>query len=290
MKNYLITGGAGFIGSKLIEGLILSKKSIKIISLDNYSAGSKHNHIKNKNVSYVKGNTKDIEKIFKEKKIDLVFHFGEFSRIYQSFFKKDVCIESNIIGTTKVINFCLNRKIPIFYSGSSSIFGNNYKDENLSPYAWTKSKGIEMIKNYSKWFGLKYIITYFYNVYGPGQIINGPMKAVVGIFEQQYKSKKPLTVVRPGTYKRDFTHIKDIINCCILALNKKKFNEEYRLGNGELLSILDLAKLFNCKIKMISERKGERMGQSAKKSNGFKKLNYKPKYNIKSYISDFINK
>ena len=290
MINYLITGGAGFIGSKLIKKLIDSnKKNINIFSLDNYSSGSKKNHIIRKNIKYFKGHTKNIDKIFKNKKIDIVVHFGEFSRIFQSFLNKDICIESNIVGTTNVINFCLKKKIPIFYSGSSSIFGNNFSDENLSPYAWTKSKGIEMIKNYSKWFGLKYKIVYFYNVYGPGQITTGHMAAVVGKFENCYKKKKPLPVVKPGTYKRDFTHIEDIINSCILAL-KKKNNEEYRLGNGELIKIIDLAKLFKTKIIMIPERKGERIGQSAKIVNGFKKLNYKPKYNIKDYIKEFISK
>lgn len=290
MSNYLITGGAGFVGSRLIEKLVKNNKNIKIFSLDDYSSGLKKNHIKNKNVKYIRGNTQNISKIFKNIKIDMVFHFGEFSRIYQSFLNLETCIASNVIGTTKVINFCLKRKIPIFYSGSSSIFGNNFKDENLSPYAWTKSKGIEMIKNYSKWFGLKYIITYFYNVYGPGQITNGPMTAVVGKFQSQYSKKQPLTVVKPGTYKRDFTHIEDIINSCVLALKRKKFNEEYKLGNGKLLSILDLAKLFKSKIKMIPEREGERIGHSAKKLNGFKKLKYRPKHDIKKYIKNFINK
>ena len=290
MKNYLVTGGAGFIGSQLIKKLIKIKKTnIKIYSLDNYSSGLIKNHIKDKNVFYLKGETKDIHKIFKKKKIDIIFHFGEFSRIYQSFQNLEKCINSNLIGTSNVINFCLKKKIPIFYSGSSSIFGNNFKDQNLSPYAWTKSKGIEMIKNYSKWFGLKYIITYFYNVYGPGQITNGPMTAVVGKFQELYKSKKPLTVVKPGTYKRDYTHIDDIINACMLSL-KKSFNQEYKLGNGELITVLELAKQFKTKIKMIPERKGERMGQSAKFSNGFKKLNYKPKYNIKDYIQEYISK
>jgi len=291
MINYLITGGAGFVGSKLIQKLIDSnKKNVKIFSLDNYSSGSKKNHIIRKNVKYYKGHTKNIDKVFNNKRIDLVFHFGEFSRIFQSFLNKEACIESNIIGTTNVINFCLKRNIPIFYSGSSSIFGNNFKDENLSPYAWTKSKGIEMIKNYSNWFGLKYIITYFYNVYGPGQITTGNMAAVVGRFEDLYKKKKILTVVKPGTYKRDFTHIDDIVHGCILALQKKKYNKEYRLGNGELLTIIELAKLFKSKIKMVPERKGERIGQSAKIANGFKKLNYKPKHNIKNYVKEFISK
>jgi len=286
MKKYLVTGGAGFVGSNLIKKLV-KKRDIQIISLDNYSSGSKYNHVIDKKVKYFKGNTANVDKILNNQKIDLVFHFGEFSRIYQSFKKLEQCSNSNLIGTTKIVNFCLKRNIPIFYSGSSSIFGNRFRDENLSPYAWTKSKGIEMIKNYSKWFGLKYIIAYFYNVYGPGQIESGDMSAVVGIFENLYKKNKPLTVVKPGNYKRDFTHVEDIINACNLAL-KEKYNKEYRFGNGELITILNLAKLFNRKIKMIPKRKGERFGQSARNNNGFKKLNYKPKYNIRDYISNFI--
>lgn len=286
MKRYLVTGGAGFLGSNLIKKL-LKRRDVQIISLDNYSSGSKDNHLTNNKVKYLKGSTADVDKILKNQKIDLVFHFGEFSRVYQSFKKLEQCTNSNLIGTTKIVNFCLKRNIPIFYSGSSSTFGDNFKDENLSPYAWTKAKGIELIKNYSKWFGLKYIIAYFYNVYGPGQIETGEMSAVVGIFENLYKKNKPLTVVKPGNYKRDFTHVEDIINACSLAL-KQKYNKEYRFGNGELLTILNLAKLFKTKIKMIPKREGDRLGQSAKNDNGFKKLGYKPKYNIREYIGNFI--
>ena len=130
------------------------------------------------------------------------------------------CIRSNLKGSFEVVTFATKNKIQIIYSATSSMLGNDGKDENLSPYSWSKSKNIELIKNFNKWFGLKYEIVFFYNVYGPGQIKNSKMSAVIGIFESQYKKKKPLTVVKPGTQKRDFTHIDDIVSGCYLAWKK----------------------------------------------------------------------
>ena len=214
----IVTGGAGFIGSCLIKYLIKLKIKEKIISIDNYSSGYTTNHVKNKNVKYIRGQNKDIEFLLKNyKKIKLIYHFGEFSRIYQSFKFYKKCFEYNVHHSSKVIEFAKNNNIKLIYSATSSNLGNNGKDENLSPYAWSKSKNIELIRNYNKWFGLKYEFVYFYNVYGPGQILKSHMSAVIGIFEQQYKRNKPLTVVKPGTQRRDFTHIDDIVEGCYLA-------------------------------------------------------------------------
>tara|TARA_Y100000768_G_scaffold3134_1_gene2291 strand:+ start:5689 stop:6573 length:885 start_codon:yes stop_codon:yes gene_type:complete len=290
-KNIIvITGGAGFIGTSLIKYFIKLKIKEKIISIDNYSSGSSKNHIKSNKVKYIKGENKNIEMLLKpyRKKIKVIFHFGEFSRIFQSFKFYKKCFEYNIHHSSKVIDFAKNNNIKLIYSATSSNLGNEGKDENLSPYAWSKSKNIELIKNYHKWFGLKYELVFFYNVYGPGQIINSPMAAVIGIFEEQYKKNIPLTVVKPGNQRRDFTHIDDIINGCYLAWKKGNQNE-YMLGTQKTYSIIEIAKFFKSKIKYLPSRPGERFGSTIKNNNAKNILGYKSKIDIKDYVKKIIS-
>ena len=289
-KNIIIvTGGAGFIGSCLIKYLINLNVKERIISIDNYSSGFFKNHVKNNNVKYIKGENRDIDILLKnyKRKIKVIYHFGEFSRIYQSFKFYKKCFEYNIHHSSKVIEFAKDNKIKLIYSATSSNLGNDGKDENLSPYAWSKTKNIELIKNYNKWFGLKYELVYFYNVYGPGQIMNSPMSAVIGIFENQYKKNKPLTVVKPGTQKRDFTHIDDIVKGCYLVWKKGKQNE-YMLGTKKSYSIIEIAKMFKTKIKFLPKRQGERYGSTMTNNNASKILKYKASLDIKDYINDLI--
>ncbi len=258
-KNIIIvTGGAGFVGSNLIKGLLISSK-LKIISLDNYFSGNKKNHLVNPRVKYIKGETKNFEKIFrgKKQKIHSVFHFGEFARIYQSFLKFDKCYESNIVGSKEVFSFCLKNKIKLIYSATSATIGNDGKDKNLSPYAFTKSKNLEFLENLKKWFNFKYEVIYFYNVYGPNHIRTGPMATVIGIFESQYKYNKPITVVKPGTQTRRFTHIDDTIKVCLEAWKRNEC-KHYSISSREEHSILKIAKFFSKKIKFLPARKGER--------------------------------
>ena len=291
-KNIIVvTGGAGFIGSCLIKYLLKIGVKDKIISIDNYYSGYLKNHVNNSRVKYIKGENKNINKLLKnyKNKIKVLFHFGEFSRIFQSFKNYKKCFEYNVNNTMKVIEFCKDNKIKIIYSATSSNLGNNGQDENLSPYAWSKSKNIELIKNYSKWFGLKYEFVYFYNVYGPGQITNSPMSAVIGIFEEQYKKNKPLTIVKPGTQRRDFTHIDDIVRGCYLAWKKGNQNH-YMLGTTKSYSILEIAKMFKTKIKYLPKRPGERFGSTILNNNAKKTLEYKAEIDIKKYIEDFVKK
>ena len=291
MRNIIvITGGAGFVGSHLLE-ILLQKTKYDIISYDNYSTGTKKNHLKSKRVTYIKANTINISKILNKKKkyIKTVFHFGEFARIYQSFLKMNECIESNSIGSHAVIKFCMDNKIKLIYSATSATLGNNGKDKNLSPYAFTKSKNLELLDNLKIWFGFKFEIIYFYNVYGPRQISKGSMATVIGIFEDCFKNKKSITVVKPGTQSRRFTHINDTVGVCYEAWKANK-NRHYSISNKKSYSILNVAKLFKTKIKLLPMRKGERFA-SALTSMILSNKVYKKygKIDLKDYIKSFIN-
>jgi len=290
MKNIIVvTGGAGFVGSNLIE-FLLKKTSYKIISLDNYSTGNKKNHLKNKRVDYIKCDTLEINKVLKKKrkKIKAIFHFGEFARIYQSFKKFDDCLKSNLIGSKEVFKFCLNNNIKLIYSATSASLGNSGNDKNLSPYAFTKSKNLEFLENLKKWFNFRFEVIFFYNVYGSRQIKVGEMATVIGIFENQYLNKKPLSVVRPGSQTRRFTHIQDTIRVCYEAFKADKC-KYYSISNKYSYSILDVAKMFKTRIVFLKPRLGERFASALTKITNNNKISQKfGKLQLKDYISSFI--
>ena len=288
-KKIIVTGGAGFVGSNLIK-LLLSKTHYNILSIDNYSSGSKKNHFKSPRIRYLVGNTKDIKNFIKKpKNIHSIFHFGEFARIYQSFLNMNECIESNTIGTNSVFNFCLENNIKLIYSATSATLGNNGDDKNLSPYAFTKAKNLEHLENLKKWFKFKYEVIYFYNVYGPGQITKGKMATVIGIFEDAYKMNKPLPVVLPGNQTRRFTHIDDTVRVCYLAW-KKNLSRHYSISNKKSFSIIEVAKMFNTKIKFIKKRPGERYASALTDMNLSNKVyKYFGKIRVEDYIKKLIN-
>ena len=289
MKNLIVvTGGTGFVGSNLIS-FLLKESKCKILSLDNYSSGLKKNQIKDKRIEYVQGDTKNISQILKKKKnkIKVIFHFGEFARIYQSFIKMNECINSNSIGSHAVFNFCLVNKIKLVYSATSASLGNKGRDKDLSPYAFTKSINLELLENLKKWFKMKYEIIYFYNVYGPRQISKGKMATVIGIFEDAYKNKKLLPVVKPGTQSRKFTHIYDTVKVCFDAWKKNKCHH-YSISSKKDYTILEVAKLFNLKIKMLPSRKGERYASALTNMNLSNKVHKVfSKMDLRQYVENF---
>ena len=287
-NTIIVTGGAGFVGSNLISYL-LKKTKLNIISIDNYSSGLKKNHNKNKRVKYIKANTRDIFKLIRNpKKIKAVFHFGEFARIYQSFINMNECIESNTIGTNSIFNFCLKNKIKLIYSATSASLGNKGKDKNLSPYAFTKAKNLELLENLRKWFNFEFEVIYFYNVYGPKQISKGKMSTVIGIFEEAYKKKKPLPVVKPGTQTRRFTHIDDTVRVCYIAW-KKNLSRHYSISSKKSYSIIEVAKMFKSKIKYLNRRPGERYASALTKMNLSNKVyRYFGKIKLTDYINNFL--
>ena len=282
-KIILVTGGAGFIGSNLIEQLVKDSAN-QVYSLDNYSTGSKDNHIAG--ATYIEGDTCDITKLVKIKP-DLIFHLGEYARVEKSFEDMETVWRANKDGTFAVLEFCRSKGAKLVYAGSSTKFGDGGLGRDQSPYAWTKASNTELVKNYGAWFGLKYAITYFYNVYGPREIGKGGFATVIGIFKEKMKKGKPLSVVSPGTQTRIFTHVDDIVRGLMLV-GEKGIGDGYGLGAEEEYSILDIAKMFGGEIEMLPERAGNRMTSSIDLSRSRGELGWKAEKNIKEHIKELV--
>lgn len=282
-KTILVTGGAGFIGSNLIAHLV-KDPNYRVFSLDNYSTGKRENHIKG--ALYIEGDTNDIEKFVKVTP-DLVYHLGEYARVEKSFEDMSLVWRSNMSGTFAVLEFCRKHGSKLVYAGSSTKFGDNGLGRTQSPYAWTKASNTELVQNYGTWFGLKYAITYFYNVYGPREL-SGSFGTVVEIFRQARLRGKPLTVVAPGSQKRIFTHVDDIVRGLILV-GERGEGDGYGLGSEEECSILDIAKMFGGKIEMLPERAGNRLSSSIDLSRSRDELGWRAERSVRKYIANFCS-
>lgn len=280
-KRILITGGAGFIGSHLCEALVANNE---IISLDNYFTGSPNNHILG--VKYIKGSSQNVEKISLPD-IDYVFHLGEYARVEQSFHDFAKVLEYNCQGTQAILRYCLKNNAKLIYAASSTKFANGGDGRSQSPYAWTKATNTELIKNTSNWFSLKYVITYFYNAFGPREINDGNYATLIALFCRLMKEKRKLTIVSPGTQVRHFTHVKDIVSGMLLAAEFGN-GDGFGIGNPDSYSVLDVAKMFKGEIEMLPERKGNRMmGELV--TEKLENLGWIPKYKLDDYIETMRN-
>ena len=284
-KKILVTGGAGFIGSHLCEKLAQDKNN-KVYSLDNYSTGSVKNHVEN--VEYIVGSTVDVDSIISFTP-EFIYHLGEYSRVEQSFEDINEVWKSNKNGIFAILEFTRKTGAKIIYAGSSTKFGDGGLGRSQSPYAWSKASNTELVANYGDWFDVSFAITYFYNVYGKREISTGKYATLIALFLKQRLNNQKLTVVSPGTQRRNFTHINDIVSGCYLAMIKGKQNE-YMLCTNKSYSILQIAKMFKTKFRFLKSRPGERFGSTILNINSKKILGFKAKKDIKIYIGDFINK
>jgi UDP-glucose 4-epimerase len=277
-KKILVTGGAGFIGSHLCERLA-QNKNYEVYSLDNYFTGSKDNHVAN--VTYIEGLTEDIDSLI-DFSPDMVYHLGEYSRVEQSFDDIEKVWKFNKNGIFAVLEFVRKHGCKILYAGSSTKFGDGGLGRNASPYAWTKASNTELVKNYGTWFNVPYAITYFYNVYGPREIQIGKYATLIALFKEKMKNGEPLTIVSPGTQKRNFTHIDDIINGLILV-GENGYGDEFGIGSPEAYSVKEVAQMFGGKIEMLPERKGNRMVADVV-TDKTEALGWRPTKKLEDYI------
>lgn len=279
-RKILVTGGAGFVGSHLCERLAQDKNN-DVYSIDNYFTGSIDNHVEN--VTYIKGSTLNIFSLVTFSP-DMVYHLGEYSRVEQSFDDIKKVLEFNKNGTLEVLEFVRKHKCKILYAGSSTKFGDEGANADASPYAWSKSSNTQLVKNYGKWFDVDYVITYFYNVYGPREIQTGKYATLIALFKEKMKNNEPLTIVSPGTQKRNFTHIDDTVDALIL-IGKNGHGDEYGIGNPHGYTILEVAQMYGDTIEMLPQRKGNRMVASVI-SDKTLALGWKPKVHLKDYIKE----
>lgn len=282
-KKVLITGGAGFIGSHLCERLL--KLGNHVTSLDDYSTGIEENHIEG--VEYIKGKTKDIKELVTEIP-DVIFHLGEYARVEQSFGDIDLVLESNVVGTTKVLEFVRQNKCKLVYAGSSTKFADGGIGKDQSPYAWTKASNTNLVQRYGDWYDIDYAITYFYNVYGPRERGDIGTGTLVGIFGDKKSNGEKLTVRKPGTQSRNFTHVSDIVDGLVLV-GEKGQGDEYGLGNPQAYSILEVAEMFGGEIEMLPERPGNRLSSGVDTNRAQLELGWQAKHNLPDYIKMLKN-
>lgn len=247
----LITGGVGFIGERLANRLV--KEGHHVIVLDHTDVPTILR--RTFKFDFRQGSTHQIHELVPETP-SLIYHLGEYARVESSFKDIEAVFRSNCGGTFAVLQYWRAKGCKLIYAGSSTKFSD--LGMHGSPYAFTKGMNTELVMNFAKWFGLDYAITYFHNVYGPGERA-GKNGTVIEIFRRLQRKGEPLPVVSPGTQKRHFTHIDDIVEGLVQA-GEKGLGDGFELAAPEQYSILEVAEMFGGPIYMIGARPGNRMG------------------------------
>ncbi len=281
-KTAVVTGGAGFVGSHLCERL--AREGYRVISLDNYRTGSEANHVPG--VEYRRGSTHDIEFHIPEQ-ADIIFHLGEYARVEQSFADIEEVWHTNVAGTHAVLEYWRKHGGKLVYAGSSTKFADNGDGRNQSPYAWTKATNTELVKRYSEWFSLPYAITYFYNVYGPRERGDEKTGTLIGIYRDKCQQKAPLTVRLPGTQKRNFTHVYDIVEGLFLV-GEKGEGDEFGLGHNDSYSVLEVATMFGGDVLFLPGRPGNRQTAGADTVRARTELGWQTSHVLPAFIESLI--
>jgi UDP-glucose 4-epimerase len=281
-RTILVTGGAGHVGSHVIELLVADERN-RVISLDNYFNGSRENHIQG--AEYREGHTKDIERLVPETP-DVVYHLGEYARVIPSFEDVRQVFDMNIVGTFSVAEFCRQRRVKkLVYAASSTKFAIEGDGRHQNPYSLTKAANVDLINDYGRWYKLPYAICYFYNGFGPRERGDGKYATLIAKFEGQYLRGEPLTVVRPGTQRRAFTYVKDLARGIILTAKKGK-GDGYALGSMKARSILEIAKAFGGPMRMVKGYPGR--AEADNRPAKARSIGWKPTLDVMDYIAAFV--
>jgi UDP-glucose 4-epimerase len=282
MKVAVVTGGAGFVGSHLCERLVLD--GYRVISLDNYFAGSEDNHVTG--VEYRRGHTKDIGVHIPETP-DILYHLGEYSRVAKSLEEPHVAFDLNMAGTFGVLEFWREKKCKLVYAGSSTKHVGAREDgvegSDLAPYTWMKAANSELIVNYGRWYDLRYAITYFYNVYGPRERSIEEYGTVIETWRRRILEGKPLQVREPGTQERAFTHVLDTVEGLVLV-GEKGEGDNFGIGTDETFTLLEVAKMFGGEIEMLPPTKTTR-SKAEVDSSKTRTLGWEPTRHLPDYIA-----
>ena len=272
----LVTGGAGFIGSHLVDKLILDGHDVDV--LDDFSTGKNKNSRANYIVEDVRSDLANLGEY------DVIYHLAALARIQPSFEDPMKTIDINVKGTANLCNYAHKINAKFIYAGSSSFYAGPY----LNPYAFSKWQGEEVCKMFSSVYGMSSAIARFFNVYGSRHLCAGPYATVVGIFERQFLENKALTITGDGEQRRDFTHVNDIVRGLILMSEKTWNGDIFNLGTGMNYSINDLANMYNSKKQYIPKRPGEAKETLADISFSRQNLGYIPSEDIEDYIKEWI--